>query len=256
MTSPSQHPDRGDKERTLDLSLVQVAAGALAAVSSAVAASYFSVAGTLLGAALGSVVGTIGTAVYKASLARTNAKLREIVPIHTVVLKRPGGGDTTAVRYAGGTEAPGHPASTTGSTESAPTDLPGDTAGTGDAVDTAGDAAPARPRWPRFAVAAVAAFVLALGGVGAVEAVAGQSLSSLVTGDKSKDEKVWQVITPGSSHRDDRPAPATPTSSPTATPSATSTPTATPTESVSPSVSPSPSVAPSGVPSPGVTPTP
>jgi hypothetical protein len=263
MTSAPQHPDRAEKERGLDLSLVQVAAGALAAVSSAVAASYFSVAGTLLGAALGSVIGTVGTAVYRASLARTNEKLREIVPIQTVVLKRAAGDDTTtAVRFAGGTEAPGHPATATGSTEVAPTDLPtADPAGTGaapagDPARTAANAPSVRPRWRRLAVAAVVAFVVALGGVGAVEAVAGQSLSSLLTGDKSKDRTVWQVITPQAPRRDTGPAPTT---SPTATPSGTASGTATPSETVSPSTgTPSPTVTPTptGAPSPRVTPTP
>jgi hypothetical protein len=266
MTSAQRQPDRAAEERKLDLSVVQVAAGALAAVSSAVAASYFSVAGTLLGAALGSVVGTIGTAVYKASLARTNAKLREIVPIQTVVLKRPGNGEsTTAVRFAGGAEAPGHPATPTGTTDSTPTDLPGDRAGadtaaTGDAAlssDAAGtDTSPARRRWPRLALAALAAFALAVGGVGAVEAVAGQSLSTLVTGDKSKNERVWQVVTPGSSHRDT--GPATPTTSPPAMPSETATPAGTPTATPSETVSPTPgstgSPSPAGTSAPAGTP--
>lgn len=259
----SAPPETG-KERSLDLSLVQVAAGALAAVSSAVAASYFSVAGTLLGAALGSVIGTVGTAVYKTSLARTNAKLREIVPIQTVVLKRNGNGDgsTEAVRFAGGTEAPGHAAETTGTTDSAPTDLP--TAQPADpGAATAAEAVPRRriPRGARLALAALAAFAVALGGVGAVEALAGESMTSLLTGDRSKNETVWQVVMPSGSNRESGPTPtSTPTDSPTATPGETSSPTATPSPTVSPTAAPTATPTPTGSPapaeSPAVTPTP
>ena len=53
----------------LQLSAVQIIAGALASVSAAVVASTFGVTGTLLGAALGSVVSTIAAALYTHSLA-------------------------------------------------------------------------------------------------------------------------------------------------------------------------------------------
>src|SRR5688572_22159392 len=58
------------------LSALQVAAGALAAVSAAVAASLFGVAGTVIGAAMASVVSTVGAAVYTESMRRTHAGLR------------------------------------------------------------------------------------------------------------------------------------------------------------------------------------
>jgi phage tail tape-measure protein len=57
------------------LSALQVAAGALAAVSAAVAASFFGVAGTVIGAAVASVVSTVGAAVYTESMRRTHAGL-------------------------------------------------------------------------------------------------------------------------------------------------------------------------------------
>ena len=50
-----------------------MAAGALAAVSAAVVASLFGVAGTVIGAAVASVVSTVGAALYGESLRRTNA---------------------------------------------------------------------------------------------------------------------------------------------------------------------------------------
>jgi hypothetical protein len=58
------------------LSALQVAAGALAAVSAAVVASFVGVAGTVIGAAVASVVSTVGAAIYTESMRRTHAGLR------------------------------------------------------------------------------------------------------------------------------------------------------------------------------------
>jgi hypothetical protein len=58
------------------LNALQVAAGALAAVSAAVVASFFGVAGTVIGAAVASVVSTVGATVYTESMRRTHAGLR------------------------------------------------------------------------------------------------------------------------------------------------------------------------------------
>ncbi len=72
------------QRRPLGLSLTQIAGGALAAVTAAVAASFLGVAGTLTGAALGSVVSSIGAAVYSTSLSRAARASR-------VLVVRPGG---------------------------------------------------------------------------------------------------------------------------------------------------------------------
>src|ERR671916_808240 len=61
---------------TVPLSVVQVLAGALAAVSAAVVASTFGLAGTLLGAAVTSVVATVAGALYTHSLERARARIR------------------------------------------------------------------------------------------------------------------------------------------------------------------------------------
>ncbi|HEX5501497.1 MAG TPA: hypothetical protein VFW96_02670 [Thermomicrobiales bacterium] len=66
-----------DQERkTIQLSVAQVLAGALASVSAAVVASKFGLAGTLLGAAVTSVVATIGGALYRHSIERAHARVR------------------------------------------------------------------------------------------------------------------------------------------------------------------------------------
>src|SRR3954447_22047633 len=56
--------------KRLGLSLTQIAGGALAAVTAAVAASYLGVAGTLIGAGLGSVVSSVAAPLYSTSLSR------------------------------------------------------------------------------------------------------------------------------------------------------------------------------------------
>lgn len=64
------------ERQTIQLSVAQVVAGALASVSAAVVASKFGLAGTLLGAAVTSVVATIGGALYRHSIERANARVR------------------------------------------------------------------------------------------------------------------------------------------------------------------------------------
>ena len=82
MTGPRTDPDvrapasSAREKNEGQLSALQVAAGALAAVSAAVVASFFGVAGTVIGAAVASVVSTVGAAVYTESMRRTHAGLR------------------------------------------------------------------------------------------------------------------------------------------------------------------------------------
>src|SRR6059036_207725 len=68
-----------DQPKKTSLSAAQVAASALAAVSSAVVASFFGVAGTLIGAALASVITTVSASLYATSLKKTNERLRHVL---------------------------------------------------------------------------------------------------------------------------------------------------------------------------------
>ena len=65
-----------DSTPRFELNVVQLIAAALAAITSAVVASFFGVAGTVIGAGIGSLVATLGTAVYAHSLRRTQTRLR------------------------------------------------------------------------------------------------------------------------------------------------------------------------------------
>jgi hypothetical protein len=76
-----------ETDKPLGLSLTQIAGGALAAVTAAVAASFLGVAGTLVGAALGSVVSSVAAALYSNSL-------RRAATVSKVLVVRPEGSPT------------------------------------------------------------------------------------------------------------------------------------------------------------------
>jgi hypothetical protein len=82
--------------RGLNLSAAQVIASVLATLSAAVAASFLGVAGTLLGAALGSVVSTMGTEIYKHYLQRSEERLRSAGQVLYHSAARTGTGTTNA----------------------------------------------------------------------------------------------------------------------------------------------------------------
>jgi hypothetical protein len=93
--------------RGLNLSAAQVIASVLATLSAAIAASFLGVAGTLLGAALGSVVSTMGTEIYKHYLQRSEERLRSAGQVLYHSAARTGTGNTNA---QAGAAAGGRPA--------------------------------------------------------------------------------------------------------------------------------------------------
>lgn len=72
----------GDGVR-LEVSGTQVAASVLASVSAAVVASFFGVAGTIIGAGVVSVVATIGSAAYSLGIRRTKHRLHKLQTLRT-----------------------------------------------------------------------------------------------------------------------------------------------------------------------------
>ena len=75
-TTPSP-PDAPTKPK-IDLSFTQVVGGALAAMTAAFLGSRLSLAGTVVGAALASVVAAVATTLYTASLRTTREKVRTV----------------------------------------------------------------------------------------------------------------------------------------------------------------------------------
>lgn len=76
-TPPTETADTAEAPKpALDLSFTKIAGGALASVTTAVAASFFGVNGTLAGAAFGSVVSSIAAAVYAASFHTAGTRIK------------------------------------------------------------------------------------------------------------------------------------------------------------------------------------
>jgi hypothetical protein len=93
--------------RGLNLSAAQIIASVLATLSAAVAASFLGVAGTLVGAAVGSLVSTMGTEIYKHYLQRSEERLRSAgqVLYHSAARTRAGTTDAGAAAASSGRPA-------------------------------------------------------------------------------------------------------------------------------------------------------
>ena len=72
--------DPSTKRKRLDLTVTQVVASAFAAVTATIGASFLGVAGTIIGAAVASVLTVVANAIYVDSLHRTRDRLAGLVP--------------------------------------------------------------------------------------------------------------------------------------------------------------------------------
>jgi hypothetical protein len=144
------------------IEISKVIAGTLAAITAAVIGSFLGVAGTLAGAAVASVVGSIGTEVYQRSLNKGAKRLSAIAP---TFVKAPAAVGTPEVAAATEEEKPSH------------------------------TVAPSRNiRWGHVALAATALFVLAIGTLSVFELVAGKSVASTVGNSSSGKSTVGSVF--------------------------------------------------------------
>ncbi|MBE7189108.1 hypothetical protein [Jatrophihabitans endophyticus] len=187
--APDADPDAAPRRRSLPtfgLSLTQLIATGLAAITATVAASFLGVTGTVIGAALASMTTAAGSAVYGQSLRRGRERVRNAVP----VLARATGPDATAARRRV-------------------------------VVPEAVPELPAAPLvrstiWKRAAIGAMAVFVAVLAVVTGVEVVAGRPISDVVRGDSGSGTSFFgdtQVRT-----RTATVTPAAPTTTVTVTP--------------------------------------
>ena len=135
-------------------------AGAGAAVTVAVLLSTLGAAGTLIGAALGSVVATVSTALYKQGI---ESSRRRVFEVQAAALEREA---AKAHRHSESSEV---------STGEIPVP-PG----------PAGHRLAALP-WKRLAVLAAVAFLIAVVVISAIELVAGRSVSTITGGTDGKD---------------------------------------------------------------------
>jgi hypothetical protein len=218
---------------------VEVAAGAGAAVVTAFASSFLGTAGTLTGAAVASVIGTVSTSVLRSSADRSAEKLRVATArLRETRAAAPGGVDPYGTQLFG---APGLAAAGSGpdGLDSAGTPTSPAPAGQGtDPLGTAGSATPTpaapvaglggsptpggsgrgrRPAWVALAVGAVLAFAAALAVITGIESAAGKPLAGLVGQETGGGTTIGRAT--GTDSGTD-PAP-TPTPTPSGAPSAT-----------------------------------
>jgi hypothetical protein len=185
-------------QHRLDLSITQLVAGGAATITATVAASYFGVGGTLIGAGAVSVLSTVGATVYQHFLDRGKARIAAKIPV------RVGGGPGADDGPPSGAAAPARP----------------------------------WPKWYVVLGAAAGVFLAVMGLVTAFELVTGKPLSNTVRGRAGQGTSVHPVVapvrplrTPPASHRPTTEA----TTEATATSSAAPMPEARPTPTPSPS---------------------
>ncbi|GAA0555052.1 hypothetical protein GCM10010172_42100 [Paractinoplanes ferrugineus] len=132
-------------------------AGVLAAVSAAVIGSFLGVAGTLAGAAVASLIGSVGTEIYHRSIDRGRKKIEG-------TFLAPAAVGTPPVEAAV-EEKPSQPST------------------------------PSRIRWKRVAMVAGALFVLAMGALTAAELVAGRSIADATRGGNGDRATLTSLFT-------------------------------------------------------------
>ena len=175
----------GESDRRFELNWVQSLAGALAAVTSAVLLSTVGVAGTLIGAALGSLAATVGSAVYSYYIRATQDR---VASAGTVAVTRLGHGRSR------GPSTPGEAGETPGPNGEAPAPT-GEDPHLGAALEDARNPPAggvttvlAGLPWKRIAVVATGLFVAAMVVILAFELVTGRAVSSY-TGGSDNDRR-------------------------------------------------------------------
>jgi hypothetical protein len=247
---------RTDPRRRLEIDWVKTAAGALAAVSSAVVLSRIGAAGTIIGAALGSVVVTVANAFYSQGLERSRDRIAQA---HAQAVARVGAAQAevrrASRRQAHGGRAPDpaarselqHAEEHLADAQRDLDQVSADASGTRGAVSWR-DRLAGLP-WRRIALLAAALFVVAVVLITAFELVSGRSVSSYTGGTHGSGGTSLSHLTGSGGGSGHTPAPSpSPSTTPTegatlsaqptpseATPSAPANPTPT-----APSVSPTP----------------
>ena len=238
------------EERKLSISTTQVIASALAAMSVAFLTSWLGAKGTILGAFLGSVIATVGTAAYSWSLHRTSAAVK-----HTAAQVRQTALQSNSLPR---TVAQGPLRKPSAASDEADAQgLPSDPAETdeGTSVLTPAEQAAAEAEvdpdaptgrwdgfpWKKTLLATGAVLALSILGITVLEVVTGQSMSSLSGNDDSKNTTVGNVLD-NSNDQDKTPAPS---DKQTSTPEPGDGETQAPSQEPEPSSEPSPSTEPS-----------
>ena len=201
------------KTKRLDMSGTQLVGGAFAAMTAAVIGAQLGVAGTVLGAAIGSVVAGTAGSLYTASLKHTQTKIAAafIGRVGDTPVRITSDDRTTDDR----TTVDGWHAITQPTAAAAAPASP-DPVATAAEIDPAGGPA-ARGPWKPILVATVAVFLLAIAGITAFELLTGQPVSG---GQGTTISQVGDGHSGGSDTPRQVPATDTSTTEPTTEPSA------------------------------------
>lgn len=173
-----------DERTKLQLDWIKVLGAALAAMSSAVLLSTLGAAGTIIGAALGSVVITAGGSVYSHYLALSRER---VARAQAAASRRVSDARTQLRRAATDLDEAGKPSDATGPLAKAQHDLHGAATGLREVEQ------PPRPSyrealkglpWKRIALAAAGVFLVAMAVITVFELVTGRAVSSYTGGSE------------------------------------------------------------------------
>jgi hypothetical protein len=217
-------------------------AGAGAAVTVAVLLSTVGAAGTLIGAALGSVVATVSTALYKQGIESSRRRMAEV---QAAALQRVNLADQSVRRAARRSD----PAAAERELDrahrhldAAGDELAGDQLAGDELGDRAVVAQPSRWRtlpWKRLAVAAATIFVIAMLVISLAELIAGRSVSTITGGTSGSDRtSIGGVLGGGDGNGGGKRHRQPVTPAPTPTDGATTAPTAPATQPSAPATGP------------------
>jgi hypothetical protein len=252
--SEQRAPGTGRSEKPR-IEWLKVAAGALAAVSSAVLLSTLGAAGTIIGAALGSVIASVGSNLYARGLERSRAQLAEAQELarrrlgvaQAEVRRAQRRADDTAVFEAHLDHA-----------EEQLREVRSELAGPPSTPTPSWRTRLAALRWKRVAVFAGGFFLVAIAAITGFELIADRPVSDLTGGTHGDKGTSFSNIGGGGGHKSKPRQTPTPTPSPTSsvtpTPTPSETPTELPSEAPSEPITPTPTATPTDVPTPDATP--
>jgi hypothetical protein len=186
VTTTKPKPTDEEETKGLGLSPATVAGGALASVTSTVAASSLGTAGTIWGAGVGSIISTVAAALYAHTLKRGAKTLSTVIPVNAP---------------PGSTAVPGRD-----STKVMDSPIPGDDR---KVLPTRLDPRAPKPKrfditldrkfWIKVALAAVGMFVLVMGVITGVELLTQKPVAALVGNTHSTGTTTLGTVTSDSS---------------------------------------------------------
>lgn len=242
MPDPQDRDTQVEKPK-LGITAPQVAGSALAAVSGAFFASWAGTTGTLIGAAFGSVIATIGSAIYSYSIRRSAQAVRRTA---AQVRQANLAGISLPRTVSSGPDRRGDADLPEDATSVLPAQDAGDLSEEEDLPEHWWTGLP----WARIAAAAAVVLVIAVGSITVFESLTGRTVSSFTGGGDKTGTTLGNVTGQDSKPRPSpKPSPTAPPTTPgPSTPASTGTTTPTPSEEPTPSPTDQPTSEPTGQP--------